>query len=92
LEGAASQLETFDPHPGSSINCGAKVIETAVRGIKFGEGLILTAERAQDFSILRAVTSKEGDNTRVNNPLPKIFAEKIELKFSVAKREREWSS
>lgn len=64
MEGGASQLETFDPHPGSTIAYGAKAINTAVRGIQFGEGLPLTAERAQDFSILRAVTSKEGDHTR----------------------------
>lgn len=64
MEGGASQLETFDPHPGSAIAYGAKAIETAVRGMKFGAGLPLTAERAQDFSILRAVTSKEGDHTR----------------------------
>lgn len=64
MEGGASQLETFDPHPGSAIAYGAKAIATAVRVIQFGDGLPLTAERAQDFSILRAVTSKEGDHTR----------------------------
>lgn len=64
LEGGASQLETFDPHPGHAIARGAKAIKTAVDGIQFGDGLPLTAERAQDFSILRAVTSKEGDHTR----------------------------
>lgn len=64
MEGGASQLETFDPHPGSAIAYGAKAIDTTARGIQFGEGLPLTAERAKDFSILRAVTSKEGDHTR----------------------------
>lgn len=64
MEGGASQLETFDPHPGSLIAHGAKAINTAVKGIQFGEGLPLTAERANDFSILRAVTSKEGDHSR----------------------------
>lgn len=64
MEGGASQLETFDPHPGSAIAYGAKAIDTAVRGIRFGEGLPLTAELTPDFSILRAVTSKEGDHTR----------------------------
>ena len=64
MEGGASQLETFDPHPETPIAYGAKAIDTAVKGIRFGEGLPLTAELTKDFSILRAVTSKEGDHSR----------------------------
>lgn len=64
LEGGASQLETFDPHPGKSIAYGALAIPTAVKGLQFGEGLERTAALARDFSILRSVTSLEGDHTR----------------------------
>ncbi len=64
MEGGASQLETFDPHPGTAIAYGGKAIPTSVKGIQFGEGLPLTAELANEFSILRAVTSKEGDHSR----------------------------
>src|SRR5690606_31113119 len=43
---------------------GAKAIATAAKGIQFGEGLPLTAELAQDFAVIRSVTSKEGDHSR----------------------------
>jgi len=64
MEGGISQLESFDPHPGRPISHGARAIETAVKGIRFGEGLSRTAELANDFAVLRSVTSKEGDHSR----------------------------
>ncbi|HQZ29955.1 MAG: DUF1501 domain-containing protein [Verrucomicrobiales bacterium] len=64
MEGGASQLDTFDPHPNSTIAHGAKAIPSAVKGLQLGEGLPLTAELANDFSILRSVLSKEGDHSR----------------------------
>jgi len=64
LEGGSSQLETFDPHPGENIAYGAAAISTAVAGLQFGEGLERTGALANDFSILRSVTSKEGDHAR----------------------------
>lgn len=64
MEGGMSQLESFDPHPGSPIAYGGKAIVTAAKGVSFGAGLPLTAELANDFSVLRSVTSKEGDHSR----------------------------
>ncbi|MCG8600382.1 MAG: DUF1501 domain-containing protein [Verrucomicrobiales bacterium] len=64
LQGGASQLETFDPHPGKEISFGSRAINTAVKGIQFGEGLPQTAELANEFSVLRSVVSKEGDHAR----------------------------
>jgi hypothetical protein len=64
LQGGASQLETFDPHPGSGIAFGSRAIDTAIKGVKFGEGLEQSAEIANEFSILRSVVSKEGDHAR----------------------------
>ncbi|MDA7921765.1 DUF1501 domain-containing protein [Verrucomicrobiales bacterium] len=64
MQGGASQLETFDPHPDSAISHGAKAIKTALPGVLFGEGLEQTAAMANDFSILRSVVSKEGDHER----------------------------
>lgn len=64
MEGGISQLDSFDPHAGSMIAAGAKDIATAASGVRFGEGLPLTAEIAQDFAVLRSVTSREGDHTR----------------------------
>lgn len=64
MQGGASQLETFDPHPDSAISHGSKAIKTSIPGVQFGEGLEQTAEVASDFSILRSVVSKEGDHAR----------------------------
>ncbi len=64
LQGGASQLETFDPHPGSKIAHGSTAIKTSVKGIKFGAGLERTAELANEFSVLRSVTGDEGDHAR----------------------------
>lgn len=64
MEGGMSQLESFDPHPGKAIAYGGRAITSAAKGVSFGAGLPLTAEWANDFSVLRSVTSKEGDHSR----------------------------
>jgi hypothetical protein len=64
LEGGPSQLETFDPHPGSSIGGETKGIVTSVRGIEVADNLPLTAEQMHRMSIIRSVMSKEGDHAR----------------------------
>ena len=64
LQGGASQLETFDPHPGKKIAYEGKAVESAVKGIYLGEKLEQTAALANDFSLIRSVVSKEGDHAR----------------------------
>jgi uncharacterized protein (DUF1501 family) len=64
LAGGPSQLETFDPHPGKKIAYGTGAIPTAAKGIRLAHGLPLTAEVMNDVSIVRSLTSKEGDHER----------------------------
>ncbi len=64
MEGAPSQLETFDPHPNTEIAAGSQARKTNVPGILLGEGLEQTAEQMDSISLVRAVTSKEGDHER----------------------------
>ena len=64
LEGAPSQLETFDPHPGTTIAAGSKAIKTRAPGIMLGDGLVQTAEQMASISVVRALTSREGDHAR----------------------------
>lgn len=64
LQGGPSQLETFDPHPGSNIAGGSKAIETRVKGVMLGEGLPNVAEVMDKISLVRSLTSREGDHER----------------------------
>ncbi|MEX0714626.1 MAG: DUF1501 domain-containing protein, partial [Pirellulales bacterium] len=64
LAGGPSQLETFDPHPRSKISGGTKSIATAVKGIQLAEGLERLADQIAHASIIRSLTSKEGDHER----------------------------
>ena len=64
LQGGPSQLETFDPHPGTSVAGGSQAIETAVRHIQLGSGLPATAQEMASISLIRSMTTKEGDHER----------------------------
>jgi len=64
MQGGPSQLETFDPQPGTKIGGDTKAISTAVRDIKLADGLEQLAEQMQAVSLLRSVVSKEGDHER----------------------------
>lgn len=64
LEGAPSQLETFDPHPDSEIAAGSKARKTNAASVLLGDGLEQVAEQMDSISLIRAVTSKEGDHER----------------------------
>jgi hypothetical protein len=64
LAGGPSQLETFDPHPGTAIAGDSKAIPTAVKGVELGAGLDGLAEIMQSVSLVRSLVSKEGDHER----------------------------
>ena len=64
LEGGPSQLETFDPHPGGKYGGDTKSIDTSARGIQISDLLPQTAEQMHLVSLVRSVTSKEGDHER----------------------------
>jgi uncharacterized protein (DUF1501 family) len=64
LEGGPSQLETFDPHPGGKYGGEVQSIATSMSGIQVADTLPQTAELMHLASLLRSVTSKEGDHER----------------------------
>jgi hypothetical protein len=64
MQGGPSQLETFDPHPGSAIAGGTRGIDTAVKGVQLAEGLGRLAEQMESVALVRSMTSKEGDHER----------------------------
>lgn len=64
MQGGPSQLETWDPHPGTAIGGQTKAIKTAASDIRLADGLEQVAEQMQHLSIVRSVVSKEGDHER----------------------------
>ena len=64
MEGGPSHIDTFDPKPGQDTNGPFKAIDTAVRGIQICEHLPRVAAELKHVSIIRSMTSKEGDHGR----------------------------
>ena len=64
MEGGPSQLETFDPHAGTKYGGEVSAIETSVKGVQFSDLMPQTAQQMHLVSLVRSVTSKEGDHER----------------------------
>ena len=64
MQGGPSQLETFDPKPGTEHGGPTSAISTAVSGIQIAEGWEHTAKQMQDIAIIRSMTNKEGEHQR----------------------------
>jgi hypothetical protein len=64
LAGGPSQLETFDPKPGTAIAAGSKAISTALKGVQLAQGFEQLADLMRDVSLVRSLVSKEGDHER----------------------------
>lgn len=64
MDGGPSQLETFDPHPGTVIGGETRSIRTAVKGIEIANGLEQVADQMGSITLIRSMVSKEGDHER----------------------------
>lgn len=64
MNGGMSQLESWDPHPGSPSGGEAKDIATTVPDLHIASTLPRMAEQMQHCLLIRSVTSKEGDHER----------------------------
>jgi hypothetical protein len=64
LQGGPSQLETFDPHPGTAIGGQTQAIKTSLSGLQIASTLEQTAEVMHLGTLVRSMTSKEGDHER----------------------------
>src|SRR5262249_28863124 len=64
MQGGPSQLETFDPHPGTQIAAGTGGINTAVKDVQLAPGFGRLAEEMQSVALIRSMVSKEGDHER----------------------------
>ncbi len=64
LGGGASQLETWDPHPGTKIGGPTMAIKTTVPGLEIAETYPRVAEQIHELNVIRSLVSKEGDHER----------------------------
>ena len=64
MSGGPSQLETWDPHPGTEIGGPTKAIKTPTRGLEIAEHFPRVAEQIDALSVVRSLVSKEGDHER----------------------------
>jgi hypothetical protein len=67
MEGGPSQLDTFDPKPGRPTGGTFKAIETNVSGVRISEHLPRLARQMKRLSLIRSLTSKEGNHDRARH-------------------------
>ncbi len=64
MNGGMSQLETWDPHPGTASGGEVKDIATRAKDVRISEMLPQVAEQLDSCLLIRSLTSKEGDHER----------------------------
>lgn len=64
MDGGPSQMETFDPKPGTATGGPTEAIATSVPGITIAKHLPKIATKMQHLSIIRNLASPEGDHDR----------------------------
>lgn len=64
MQGGPSQMDTWDPHPGSKNGGPVRAIDTRVPDLKISHLLPHMAEQIHHLSVIRSLTSKEGDHER----------------------------
>jgi hypothetical protein len=69
MGGGPSQLETFDPKPGTANGGDTKAIATSVPGISIANGWDQLAKVMKDVAIIRSMTNKEGNHQRATYQL-----------------------
>jgi hypothetical protein len=74
MGGGPSQLETFDPKPGTPNGGETKAIETAVPGIRIAEGWPELAKVMNEVTLIRSMTNKEGNHQRATYQLHTGYA------------------
>jgi uncharacterized protein (DUF1501 family) len=64
MGGGPSQMDTFDPKPGAATGGPIETIDTAVPGVRIASSLPQVARRLDQLSVIRGLTSPEGDHER----------------------------
>jgi hypothetical protein len=80
MAGGPSQLETFDPKPGTEHGGETRAIATPVPGISVAEGWEKTAKVMHDIALVRSMTNKEGNHQRATYQLHTGYVPSATLK------------
>ncbi|HVW02585.1 MAG TPA: DUF1501 domain-containing protein [Planctomycetaceae bacterium] len=64
MGGGPSQLETWDPHPGSMSGGETQAIKTRIPDCQIADTYPQVAEQLDSLSVIRSLVSKEGDHER----------------------------
>lgn len=64
MAGGPSQLETWDPHPGTKIGGEVGAIATTLPGLEIANIYPRMAEQIHEMCVIRSMVSKEGDHER----------------------------
>ena len=64
LNGGPSHIDTFDPKPGTPTGGPTKAIATKAKGIQIAEYFPRLAEQMQHVSLIRGMSTKEGNHQR----------------------------
>lgn len=64
LQGGASQLDTFDPHPESPHSSQVRAVATSAPGIHIADSFERLPELMRHVALVRSVVSREGDHER----------------------------
>ncbi|QEH32546.1 hypothetical protein OJF2_10230 [Aquisphaera giovannonii] len=80
MAGGPSQLETFDPKPGTEHGGTTKAIETSVPGISIAEGWNQTAKVMKEIALVRSMTNREANHQRASYQLHTGYAPSATIK------------
>src|SRR5690606_10577944 len=64
LGGGVSQLETWDPKPGTDTGGPFLPIETSAPGVQISELLPHTAKQMHNLALVRGINTKEGNHAK----------------------------
>lgn len=64
MQGGPSQLETWDPHPGTSIGGETQSIPTRIPDVRIANFYPRLADQLDALSVIRSLVSREGDHER----------------------------
>jgi hypothetical protein len=81
MRGGPSQMETFDPKPGTGNGGPTKAISTAASGIQIAEHWDNVARAMKDIALIRSMTNREGEHQRATYQLHTGYVPMGSVKF-----------